>query len=65
MMIIQVDNHNREGPGYDDHVVCTGVDEHWGHKILELLIEDCRYQDNLDHYYRLVPNDYKLKVFAP
>ena len=65
MMIICVDNFNREGPGYDDRVVATGA---FTNKEAETAVSALNALDKspmAQKFYKVVPMDYKLYKFKP
>lgn len=64
MKIIQVDNFDREGPGYDDRFVAMVVDPHIAEHIVSLLNSEHKHPED-DCFYKVVPNDYKLRRFEP
>ena len=61
--IIAVDNFDREGPGFDDRLVVFVRDVVRAQKIVDLLNEEVGGHSPI--YYKVVPNDYKLKTFVP
>ena len=65
MKIVGVDNFDREGPGHDDQLICTDVNEFYGKIIVDELNGRLCSSDYSQVYFRLVPDDYKLKEFKP
>lgn len=62
MMLIQVDNFDREGPGHDDKLLLYINNEEKAHEIARLINEDCD-DPNCNVFFKAVPNNYKLKRF--
>jgi hypothetical protein len=66
MKIIKVDNLDREGPGHDDVLIAQEVDRFWGSPMVEMLNARAEARDpDADDFFKLVPDDYKLREFAP
>ncbi len=63
MRVICVDNFNREGPGYDDKVICVAVDLYWANKIADSL--NAGVHPDGPYFYKAVADEYKLKEFEP
>ena len=61
MKIIHIDGFDREGPLGDDSLVCDNVNEFYGKRIVKWLCSSCGDAD----WFKLVPDDYKLKKFEP
>jgi len=64
MMVIRTDNYDRAGeqPGRDEKVMEKGFTEEQAKAYAAILNEANK---GSDYYFRVVPEDYKLKEFQP
>ena len=61
--VIQTDNYDRSGeqPGYDEKRMFQSRDGNRAATIAKLMNDEL----NLDFFYKVVPDEYKLLVFTP
>lgn len=65
MKVIRVDNFNRKGPGaQDDILVLDGLNQ----RDAQALADRKNIEwggDGAEHFWKAVPNNYKLRIFEP
>lgn len=61
MKVIGISNFDNES--VDDILICETINEYYGNKVKDLLINDMSEHDK--YYYKLVKDDYKLYEFQP
>lgn len=64
MKVIQTDNFNREGPGFDDILIAEGLSETQAKAIVKAL-RMMRRDKDYDPWFVAVEDNYKLQVFKP
>lgn len=63
MKVISIDNFSREGPGYDDRLIASGLSEEEAEAMADRLNADCTETSTRFHIVR--PENYVLSVWEP